>query len=144
MKKESAFTLVEVMVVLILLAVLSAVAVPNYRNSLRRAHEKEMIRNLSILHEAAFIYHSRYGTFPESDKDIITVINDSLDTAVIATDKNYNYTAAGDPSMAFLMNAAWDSSLTTDPVEFSLDQDPLDNSNPCCVSGNCLLINVAC
>lgn len=64
LKKESGFTLVEVMVVIVILGILAVVAVPIYSNYVRRAKVNEAITNVGILSTAIKIYRMERGTWP--------------------------------------------------------------------------------
>lgn len=62
-KQESGFTLTELMIVVVVLAVISAVAIPSYRENVRKARRAEvrglMIQNSQFM-ERFFTENSRY------------------------------------------------------------------------------------
>lgn len=68
MKKQKGFTLIEVMIVVVIVAILAAVAVPSYQDSVRktrRADAKEALTRIAALQERFFFTNNRYGTAAE-------------------------------------------------------------------------------
>jgi len=66
MKKHTcspAFTLIELMVVVAIIAFLAALAVPRYFNYLAKAKQTEVMLNLSSLHAAQQIYWATHGSY---------------------------------------------------------------------------------
>lgn len=65
MKKQKGFTLIEVMIVVVIVAILAAVAIPSYQDSVRktrRADAKEALTRIAALQERFFFTNNRYGT----------------------------------------------------------------------------------
>jgi len=65
MKKQKAFTLIEVMIVVVIVAILAAIAVPSYQDSIRktrRADAKEALMRIAALQERYFFTNNKYGT----------------------------------------------------------------------------------
>lgn len=68
MKNQKAFTLIEVMIVVVIVAILAAVAVPSYQDSIRktrRADAKEALTRIAALQERYFFTNNRYGTLKD-------------------------------------------------------------------------------
>lgn len=68
MKKQKGFTLIEVMIVVVIVAILAAVAIPSYQDSVRktrRADAKEALMRIAALQERYFFTNNRYGTLEE-------------------------------------------------------------------------------
>lgn len=68
MKKTQGFTLIEVMIVVVIVAILAAVAIPSYQDSVRktrRADAKEALTRIAALQERYFFTNNRYGTFAQ-------------------------------------------------------------------------------
>jgi len=66
MKNQKGFTLIEVMIVVVIVAILAAVAIPSYQDSVRktrRADGKEALTRIAALQERFFFTNNRYGTF---------------------------------------------------------------------------------
>lgn len=65
MKKQKGFTLIEVMIVVVIVAILAAVAIPSYQDSVRktrRADAKEALMRIAALQERYFFTNNNYGT----------------------------------------------------------------------------------
>jgi type IV pilus assembly protein PilE len=65
MKNQKGFTLIEVMIVVVIVAILAAIAVPSYQDSIRktrRADAKEALTRIAALQERFFFTNNRYGT----------------------------------------------------------------------------------
>jgi prepilin-type N-terminal cleavage/methylation domain-containing protein len=142
MRHKSAFTMVEIMVVIILIGIMAAFAIPNYSASLRRANERDMGRNLIFLRDALMVYHAGQGTFPTADLTTINDINTALDTHIIPNGKAYYYVGDANPN-TFMLNATW-ASPGGSTLELSIDQAPADTNNPCCGMGSCVIWPTVC
>lgn len=60
------FTLIEMMVVMVVIAMLLTIAVPRYLRSLERSKEAVLKQDLSALRESIDKYYGDTGKFPES------------------------------------------------------------------------------
>jgi type IV pilus assembly protein PilE len=68
LKKQHGFTLIEVMIVVVIVAILAAVAIPSYQDSVRktrRADAKEALMRIAALQERYFFTNNRYGTLAD-------------------------------------------------------------------------------
>ena len=64
-KEEAGFTLIELLIVITILGVLAAVAVPRYQNYQEDAKEKACLANLSSINSAIEMYAFDHdGTYP--------------------------------------------------------------------------------
>jgi type IV pilus assembly protein PilE len=75
-KNAKGFTLIEVMIVVAIVAILAAVAVPSYKNSIqktRRAEAKEALTRIAAAQERFFFTNNRYANMAE-----ITQVNPYL------------------------------------------------------------------
>ena len=70
--QSRAFTLVELLVVLAILALLLSVAVPRYFGSLDRSKETVLKQNLFQVRESLDKYFSDNGKYPERIEDLVT------------------------------------------------------------------------
>ncbi len=88
MENQRGFTIIEMITVVILLGVIAAFAIPNYRTSALRATEKSMAYNLEIISDAMHLYLVKEDTFPNDAnflKDLAT-INTNLNVYIISAD----------------------------------------------------------
>jgi type II secretion system protein G len=66
-RNNKGFTLVELMVVLLILGILVAIAVPIYNTSQDKAKETACDANIRTLEGAAALYHAETGNWPKED-----------------------------------------------------------------------------
>ncbi|HHW06213.1 MAG TPA: prepilin-type N-terminal cleavage/methylation domain-containing protein [Clostridia bacterium] len=66
MKNQKGFTLVELMVVVVIIGILVAIAVPVYNNITETAKEKACEANKRTIQGAVSVYHAKYGRYPEN------------------------------------------------------------------------------
>ena len=65
-RRSSGFTLIELMVVMVVIAMLLTVAVPRYLRSLERSKEAVLKQDLSALRESIDKFYGDTGKFPET------------------------------------------------------------------------------
>ncbi len=63
LKQNKGFSLVELMVVVAIIGILSAVAVPSVNKYMAKARQTEAKANLSMYYGANKVFHTEYGTF---------------------------------------------------------------------------------
>lgn len=69
-RRTAGFTLVEVLVVLIVLAILAAIVLPKFIGSSTRARESRMKADLRLIREAIDRFHNDTGAFPARLSDL--------------------------------------------------------------------------
>ena len=94
------FTLIELLVVVLIIGILSAIALPQYRNSIEKSRAAEMMIWLSNAKKAMDAYYADRGDMPETQinfaKDDYTGIDLNLGQVVSGSGEVYNkyFTAA--------------------------------------------------
>jgi prepilin-type N-terminal cleavage/methylation domain-containing protein len=74
---KAAFTLIELMVVVMIVGMVAGFAIPNYTKALGRAHRKDAENNLKIIHAAEMMYAARHdGVYTAAAN--LAAINTSL------------------------------------------------------------------
>ena len=68
-RDDRGFTLIELMVVVIILGVLAAVAIPLYTDYIKNARTSEGIARLDSIMTASKAYHQRYNKWPKTTGD---------------------------------------------------------------------------
>jgi prepilin-type N-terminal cleavage/methylation domain-containing protein len=66
--KEQGFSLIELLIVIVIIGVLAAIAVPNYIQARQSGNQASAIASLRVIHSAESAYlaaHGRYGTMAE-------------------------------------------------------------------------------
>jgi type IV pilus assembly protein PilA len=67
MKGQKGFSLVELLVVIIIIGIIAAIAIPNLLSTLGAANEKAAVGTLRTIHSAQTTYLSREGEYGEID-----------------------------------------------------------------------------
>ena len=94
MKKNNSFTLVELLVVIIIVGILAAVAIPMYSNAVEQKKGEVCINNIRMIFAAEKIYRMKNNNlWPNSTsgyvQQTITQINSAL--GINISDSNFNY-----------------------------------------------------
>jgi general secretion pathway protein G len=69
--KESGFTLIELMIVMLIIGVLLAIAVPNYVAAIKAAHEAVLKEDLHVMRNAIDSYTMDKQKAPQSLQDLV-------------------------------------------------------------------------
>lgn len=69
-KKRSAFTLVELLIVIIIIAVLAAIAIPKFANQSQRSKETALRAELSLVRNAIELFKNDCGSYPGALDDL--------------------------------------------------------------------------
>jgi general secretion pathway protein G len=98
--RENGFTLVELMIVMLIIGVLAAVAVPSFISSIRNAKEAALKEDLHVLRDGIDSYTMDKNKAPQSLDDLVQngylksipedPMTHSRDTWVTATDDSYS------------------------------------------------------
>jgi type IV pilus assembly protein PilA len=65
-RARQGFTLMELLIVIAIILVIAAIAVPQMNKQLMSAHEMAAIREITTIHQAETQYYSQFGKFAES------------------------------------------------------------------------------
>lgn len=79
--KRSAFTLVELLIVIIIIAVLAAIAIPKFANQSQRSKETALRAELALVRNAIELFKNDCGSYP-------SVLDDLAGTSAPATGKD--------------------------------------------------------
>ena len=72
MRKSRGFTLIELMVVMAIVALLIALALPRYFEGLKRAREAVLQEDLSVMRKAIDHYHADKNAYPANLQTLVT------------------------------------------------------------------------
>lgn len=107
--RESGFTLVELMIVMLIIGVLAAVAIPSFEASLRNAREAALKEDLHVMRDAIDSYTMDKNKAPQSLDDLVQAgylkkipvdpMTHTSDTWQTATDNTYQDVDQSDPGV---------------------------------------------
>ncbi len=63
-RSRKGFTLIELLVVVLIIAILAAVALPQYNKAVRKAQGTEALASVDVLDKALTTYYLQYGSYP--------------------------------------------------------------------------------
>lgn len=83
------FTLVELLVVVLIIGILTAVAVPQYKKAIMKSKFAGMLVSLNAIYKGQILYHLENGTYATS----LQQLSITVDGSVYAYSENYNANA---------------------------------------------------
>jgi len=141
-KKNRAFTIIEVIMTMVLMAIIATYTIPNFYKSVARTVEKDIMTQVSTLHAAQVFFFQQTVTYWGPGADT-AAINTGLGLSIIENQSTFDCDAPGGGSPATFEChgvATGASSFTIRVTENPL----LIGVNPCCESGACPTIANEC
>ncbi len=89
MHKKHGFTLIELLTVVLILGILTAVAMPQYRKAIQRAEAADALINLKTMFDAAKRYYSYHSSWPTQLKGLDVAFLDASSTGEVG---DFQYT----------------------------------------------------
>ena len=110
------FTLLELVVVIVILAILAGLAVPRYMRTVNRSRSNEALQTLGYLRESAERYYARYSSYSGIANDFGNLDFSPTDVSGTAS---WTYAASGQAAEAYTFTATYTAGAASDKVTLS-------------------------
>ena len=102
LRNQAGFTLVELMIVIVIVGILAAVAVPIYQSNINKAKMSECDAALGTIRTALRVYYAQYGNYPTNASGTLVTAAAGVDVASIDLEGRYfdpgDYTIVSSPT----------------------------------------------
>jgi general secretion pathway protein G len=128
MKKAKAFTLVEILIVVVILGILAVVVIPSVAHNTISAKDSALAVDLQLLRRVVLVYKSQHlevgPGYPNGDKSLAPTEQDFIDQTTMASNTNGQTAAIGTPG------------FNRGPYLMKIPANPFNNLNTVEILGN--------
>ena len=114
MTRRSAFTLVEILIVVVILAILAAAVIPQFTDSTQDAKDSTSIFNLQTFRSQIAVYKAQHAGQPPNGADAAAI------TLQFTNKTNVDGTATGTPTLGPYLQAIPHNPVIVDPAKQNL------------------------
>jgi len=145
--KQKAFTLMELIVVIVILSIIAGFAVTSYQKSILKSIEQSAKMNLMTLEAALVIYNAQAGEYWSVGCDFgvsdVDTINAGLDIKMLEGKLTYGYLVDDDNPANYRISATYGA--PGDPRYFRLSIGSGETAAFCCgFGGTCPTVTAPC
>ena len=128
-----AFTIMEIMIVVIIVGIIAAFAIPNYSRSVSQSHLQDAMMQLSAIRSANQVYYARTSKYwpATAAANNVTAINSFLSLNIIENAMTYSCTGIASGATFNCTATPVGSAYTV-----TVTQNVLSSTNPTC-GGTC-------
>ena len=101
--KNKGFTLIELLIVVLIIGILSAVALPQYSRSIEKSRATEAMQNIKAINEAIYAYSAERNSCPTKFQKLLVDITGEKTADDTITAKNFTYYIADSGATNFLV-----------------------------------------
>ena len=128
MKKVKAFTLVEILIVVVILGILAAVVIPSVAHNTVSAKDSALAVDLQLLRRVILVYKSQHlevsPGYPNGDNSLAPTEQDFIDQTTLSSNMNGQTAAIGTPG------------FNRGPYLMKIPSNPFNNLNTVEILGN--------
>ncbi|MBP9854707.1 MAG: type II secretion system protein [Candidatus Omnitrophica bacterium] len=128
------FTIMELLVVVTIVGIIAAFAIPDYLQSVQKTREKEMIMQAKTVHGANLVYKAQNGTFFETHGAItdLATLNSALNINLAFIDSKQEWEYESDGS-TYTFTVRYNDNVNGFTIK--IIDDPVSVANPFCQNG---------
>jgi prepilin-type N-terminal cleavage/methylation domain-containing protein len=90
-KTKKAFTLIELIIVVVIIGILALVAIPRYLSNIAKSQRNAVFANIDAIRRAQLSYYAVYGTYKGSFPINVTIDGETIVDLANLSDSNWRY-----------------------------------------------------
>jgi type IV pilus assembly protein PilA len=136
-RKQKGFSLIELLIVVAIILIIAAIAIPNLIRSKIAANQASAVASLRTLNTSAVLFNTNYGLYPTALSSLATsgaassTAADMIDNVLsTGTKSGYTFVWSGGTNGTYSITASPVSLNSTGTVYYYTDQTLVIRSNP--------------